>query len=175
MTSATARAIHWSEQGLVPDSVIRAGIRRLLRERLEGLAPDDIEKQIELEQAFVHDMDNSPVALVPDKANEQHYEVPAYWPEQINDIDSAEEMALQLTCEHAGIEDGMDVLELGCGWGSLTLWMAEKYQNAKILAVSNSSSQRRYIEQQADLKGFKNIRVITADMNDFGGDVRTHA
>jgi cyclopropane-fatty-acyl-phospholipid synthase len=182
MTSATAKAIHWSEQGLVPDSVIRSGIRRLLRERLQGLAPDDIEKQIELEQTFVAEMDRSPVALVPDKANEQHYEVPAvfydlvlgsrrkyscaYWPESVNDIDSAEELALQVTCKRAGIKDGMEVLELGCGWGSLTLWIAERYPNANILAVSNSSSQRRYIEQQADLKGLKNIRVVTADMND---------
>jgi cyclopropane-fatty-acyl-phospholipid synthase len=183
MTTATARAIHWSEQGLVPDSFIRAGIRRFLRERLQDLAPDDVEGQIHLEQAWVREMNRSPIALVPEKANEQHYEVPAAfydlvlgarrkyscacWPEWIDDLDQAEEVALRITCERAGIEDGMDVLELGCGWGSLTLWMAEYYPNSRIVAVSNSASQRDYIESHARQEGYRNIQVLTADMNDF--------
>jgi len=186
MNTATTKAIHWSEQGLVPDSVIRAGIRRLLRERLQELAPGDIEGQMQMEQEFVREMNCSPVALVPEKANEQHYEVPAafydlvlgahrkyscgYWPEPVSDLDTSETVALMLTCDHAGIEDGMDILELGCGWGSLTLWMAEIYPNANIVAVSNSTSQRQYIEQQAQQKGFGNVRVVTADMNDFDID-----
>jgi len=106
MTTATAKAIHWSEQGRVPDTFIRAGIRRLLRERLQELAPGNVERQLQMEQAFVREMNRSPVALVPEKANEQHYEVPArffelvlgenrkyscaYWPEGISNLDRAE-------------------------------------------------------------------------------------
>jgi cyclopropane-fatty-acyl-phospholipid synthase len=188
MSAATAKAIDWSEQGLIPDPLIRAGIRRLLRERLRELAPGNIEKQLEMEMAFVQEMDRSPVALVPEKANEQHYEVPAtffdlvlgtrrkyscgWWPNDAATLDDAEVAALAATCERAGIQDGMDILELGCGWGSLTLWMAEHYPNARITAVSNSGSQREYIEQQARDKGYSNINVITADMNDFAIDAR---
>jgi len=188
MTTATAKAIHWSEQGRVPDTFIRAGIRRLLRERLQELAPGDVERQLQMEQAFVREMNRSPVALVPEKANEQHYEVPArffelvlgknrkyscaYWPEGINSLDRAEELALQTTCERAGIEDGMDILELGCGWGSLTLWMAEHFPAANIVAVSNSASQRQFIENEAIALGLSNVRVITADMNEFKIDAQ---
>jgi cyclopropane-fatty-acyl-phospholipid synthase len=184
MSAATAKAIDWSEQGLIPDPLIRAGIRRLLRERLRELAPGNIEKQLEMEMAFVQEMDRSPVALVPEKANEQHYEVPAaffdlvlgtrrkyscgWWPNDAATLDDAEVAALAATCERAG----MDILELGCGWGSLTLWMAEHYPNARITAVSNSGSQREYIEQQARDKGYSNINVITADMNDFAIDAQ---
>lgn len=186
MSTVTAKAIDWSEQGLVPDPLIRAGIRRLLRERLCQLAPEDIEKQMELEQAFVRGMDRSPIAAVPEKANEQHYEVPAeffelvlgeqrkyscaYWPNYIDNLDDAEVAALALTCERAGIEDGMDILELGCGWGSLTLWLANHYPDTRITAVSNSSSQREYIQEQARDLGYSNIEVITADMNEFDID-----
>jgi cyclopropane-fatty-acyl-phospholipid synthase len=188
MATATAKAIHWSEQGRIPDTFIRAGIRRLLRERLQELAPGDVERQLQMEQAFVREMNRSPVALVPQKANEQHYEVPAeffelvlgenqkyscaYWPEGVIHLDRAEELALKVTCERAGIEDGMDILELGCGWGSLTLWIAEHNPAANIVAVSNSQSQRDYIEKEADSRGLHNIRVITADMNEFAIDAQ---
>ncbi|MEJ2106855.1 MAG: cyclopropane-fatty-acyl-phospholipid synthase [Acidiferrobacteraceae bacterium] len=186
MSTATARAIDWSEQGLIPDPLIRAGIRRLLRDRLRLLAPDDYERQMELEQAFVHHMSRAPVALVPEKANEQHYEVPArffdfvlgahrkyscaYWPDWIDNLDDAEAAALAMTCERAGVEDGMDVLELGCGWGSLTLWLARHYPAARITAVSNSSSQAEYIRQRAASMGYTHVQVVTADMNDFDTD-----
>jgi len=186
MTTATAKAIDWSEQGLIPDPLIRAGIRRLLRERANELAPDDIARQLEMELAFVRGMDLSPVALVPEKANEQHYEVPAaffdhvlgrhrkyscgHWSSRSDNLDDAEASALAITCQRAGIKDGMDILELGCGWGSLTLWMAEHYPNTRITAVSNSGSQREYIEQQAINRGFNHVTVITADMNAFATD-----
>jgi cyclopropane-fatty-acyl-phospholipid synthase len=90
----------------------------------------------------------------------------------VEDLDQAEEAMLQLTCERAGIEDGMDVLELGCGWGSLSLWIAEHYPNCRITAVSNSASQKEFIAAQAGRRNLSGIRVITADMNDFGSRER---
>ncbi len=188
MYAATTKAIDWSEKGLVPDAFIRAGIRRLITERLSQLAPEDTEAQLEIEQAFVNDMDCSPLAIMPEKANEQHYEVPplfydmvlgkhrkyscAYWPENITRLDDAETAALAKTCERAGIEDGMDILELGCGWGSLTLWLAKQYPNARITAVSNSNSQRILINQQAEARGYVGINTITADMNVFSTEAQ---
>ncbi len=188
MGTATAKAIDWSEQGLIPDPWIRAGIRRLLRERLRQLATGDVEQQMAMEQAFVKSMDAAPVALVPDRANEQHYELPeafftlvlgkrrkyssCYWPNYVNTLDGAETAALAITCERAGIEDGMDILELGCGWGSLTLWLADRFPGARITAVSNSTSQRAFIEAQLRNRNHARVQVITADMNAFDTDAR---
>ncbi|MBM3345978.1 MAG: class I SAM-dependent methyltransferase, partial [Betaproteobacteria bacterium] len=90
-----------------------------------------------------------------------------YWPDGVESLDSAEAEALRATCERAGIADGMDILELGCGWGSLTLWMASSYPNARITAVSNSHSQRAHIEAEAARRNLLNVRIITADMNGF--------
>ena len=128
-------------------------------------------------------MRSGPIALVPEKANEQHYELPpeffaavlgprrkyscCYWPNASSSLAEAEETALALTCEQAQLEDGQDVLELGCGWGSLSLWMAERYPASRITAVSNSNAQRRFIESEAIARRLTNLRVITADMNDF--------
>ncbi len=178
-----ATAIGWVEQGLVPDKVSRAGIRRLLRERLRELSPDDPERVAERLSEFVAAMDASPVAPLPEKANEQHYEVPAgffdlvlgprrkysscFWGDGIETLEAAEEAALRITCERAGLADGQRILELGCGWGSLTLYAAERYPGAEITAVSNSHSQRARIERVAAERGLANVRVITADMNDF--------
>ena len=186
MSRTTAKAINWVEQGYVPDSVIRHSIRRLLKARLAGLQLDDCEAAALAEHDFVAHMDAAPIALVPEKANEQHYEVPAaffglclgehrkysccYWPEGTDDLDTAEARALAETCEHAGLQDGMDILELGCGWGSLTLWMARSYPASRITAVSNSASQRAYIETTAREAGLSNVDVITCDMNDFEPD-----
>lgn len=175
--------IGWAEMGLVPDSVIRAGIRRLNRQRLEEIHAGDPEALSARLDTFVAHMRQAPVALVPDLANEQHYEVPAeffehvmglyrkysccYWGEETRSLDEAERDALRITCERAGLEDGQEVLELGCGWGSLSLWMAEHYPNSRLLVVSNSASQRRHIEAQAEQRGLHNIEVQTCDMNDF--------
>ncbi len=188
MGSATTRAINWVEHGYVPESVIRHSIRRLLKRRLDSLPLHDAAEIADREQAFVYMMDASPIALVPEKANEQHYELPpgffslclgplhkyscCYWPRGVETLDQAEVAALQATCEHARIEDGMHILELGCGWGSLTLWMAEHFPAAQITAVSNSAPQREFIEARALERGFSNVRVITCDMNDFDTDKR---
>ncbi len=183
MSQATNVAINWTEQGLVPDVVIRAGIRRLLRQRLDEISTGDCERATALTRVFVADMRRAPVALVPELANEQHYEVPAdffglvlgehrkysscWWPTGVTNLDAAEAASLAATCEHARLTDGQSILELGCGWGSLTLWMAEHYPNSSITAVSNSNSQRKHILATAERRGLTNIEVITHDMNSF--------
>lgn len=172
-----------TERGYVPDVLIRRGIRTLLANRLAEIHAEDVQLMADDQQAFLSAMKRSPIAPLPEKANEQHYEVPAeffravlgyrlkyscgYWDESVDNIHQSEERALQITCEHADIHDGMQILELGCGWGSLTMWMAEHYPNSKITAVSNSLSQGDFIQQEAQKRELNNIEVITADMNDF--------
>ena len=183
MSNATARAVGWVEQGLVPDSVIRLGIRRLLKERLVEMRVDYAEAADEISAAFIAGMRGAAIALLPEKANEQHYEVPAeffaralgphrkysscWWGEGVETLGQAEEAALRLTCERAGLQDGQDILELGCGWGSLSLWMADHYRRSHVTAVSNSHSQRRHIEREAEARGLVNLQVITCDANQF--------
>ena len=186
MSQSAARAFGWVEQGLVPDRVVRLGIRRLLRDRLAEMHASDAEAAEEAGQAFIDSMRGAPVALVPGKANEQHYEVPAdffagvlgphrkysscHWGEGVETLAQAEEAALRVTCERAGLADGQEVLELGCGWGSLSLWMARHHPGSRILAVSNSHSQRHHIERQARERGLPNLRVVTCDINEFDVD-----
>jgi cyclopropane-fatty-acyl-phospholipid synthase len=183
MSAGERIAINWVERGLVPDRVIRQGIRRLCRRRLQQIGASGCESAAEDCNAFIRAMDEAPVALMPVRANEQHYEVPSaffdqvlgprrkysccYWPNDVTDLDGAEEAALRLTCERADLADGQTILDLGCGWGSLSLWMAEHFHGARIVAISNSSSQRRYIEAQAAARGLTNLSVVTADMNAF--------
>ena len=183
MSTTTARAVGWVEQGLVPDRVVRLGIRRLLKERLAEVHDGDAEAAGRAGQAFVEAMRRAPIALVPEKANEQHYEVPAeffarvlgphrkysscHWGEGVEDLGRAEAAALAITCERAGLANGQDILELGCGWGSLSLWMADHYRDSHVTALSNSHSQRRHIEAQAAARGLVNLQVITGDVNGF--------
>ena len=183
MTAAARAAIGWVEQGLVPDSIVRAGIRRLCERRLDDVGAASCEASARNFQAFVLSMNAAEIAPLPARANEQHYELPAeffglvlgphrkyscaWWPDRTDDLGAAEAAALAETCRRAGIADGMDILELGCGWGSLTLWMAERYPAARITAVSNSHSQRAWIEGEARRRALPNVSVITADMNGF--------
>jgi cyclopropane-fatty-acyl-phospholipid synthase len=188
MSAVISRAVGWTELGLVPDSVVRAGIRRLLENKRREIHADDLEHAaLELNQ-FVEMMNGSPIALVPDIANEQHYEVPAeffvevmgdylkyscgYWPSGAETLSESEAAALRLTVQRAGIKDGMQVLDLGCGWGSLSRWIAENFPQCAVTSVSNSSSQREFILKRAEQKGLDNIRVIVKDMNDFVTDDR---
>jgi cyclopropane-fatty-acyl-phospholipid synthase len=175
-------ALDLTERGMVPDRLVRTGIRRLLKQRLSEIAACDPAAAAAQTEAFVATMRRAPIALVPQKANEQHYEVPsaffghvlgrrrkyssAWWPQGIADLDAAEEAALAATAERAGLADGQHILELGCGWGSLTLWMAEHYPHARITAVSNSRSQRDHIEAEARRLGLANIRVVTTDVDE---------
>jgi len=182
------KPIELAEKGLVPDWLIRRGIRALLRQRLRNERVDDPERQSERYQALMDELAESAIAIETDAANEQHYEVPAafyqqvlghrlkyssaLWPAGVDNLDDAETVMLDQTCRNAGLADGQDVLELGCGWGSLTLWMASNYPASRITAVSNSASQRRHIESRASELGLGNIDVITCDVNDLSLDKR---
>lgn len=183
-TPKNSIAIDFAERGLIPDSLVRYGIRKLGRQRLGKMHGNDCEKATRDADALFVNSIRGPIAPVPEKANQQHYEVPTcfflntlgdrlkysccYFESDSQTLDQAEIAALKLTCERAELADGMKVLELGCGWGSLTLWVAENYPNIAITAVSNSSSQRDYILAQAKLRGIDaNLRVVTCDMNDF--------
>lgn len=172
-----------AERGYVPDAVCRAAIRRLCRQRLADESFADSGARDHYMRGWVAQMDDSPIALAPVESNEQHYEVPAaffaevlgphrkyssaYWGEGINSLEEAEHAALIATCERAELEDGHHILELGCGWGSLTLFMAARYPNATITGVSHSHSQRSAILALAAERGLNNVRVITCDMNAF--------
>ena len=184
--SLTDTFIDFAERGLMPDFLIRAGIRNLCRKRLEQCKTDDCEANAQLVEDYIRSVDQAPLAVLTEKANEQHYEVPAafyhrvlgqnlkysscYFEDFVSDLTTAENKALELTCEHADLEDGQQILELGCGWGSLSLWMAKNFPKSKITSVSNSNSQREYIMGQAKERNLKNLKVITADVNSFESD-----
>ncbi len=183
-----ATTLTWVEQGIVPDSLIRAGIRRLCRQRLSQTGADNCEVAATLTQQFAAALSLSPIALDTEKANEQHYELPprffelvlgkhrkysgCYWDDEFTTLSDAEARALALTCAHADIRNGQEILELGCGWGSLSLWLASHYPDARITAVSNSVPQRLHIQQQAQRLELGNLTVITADMNEFSCEQR---
>jgi len=178
--------IDMAESGWLPDRLIRLGIRQLDRKRLREENHGPSVQQRSALDSFISEMHQSPIAMKTHKANEQHYEVPpsffeqvlgrhlkysgCYWPDGVENLDRAEESMLDLTCRRANLTDGMKVLELGCGWGSLSLWMAAHYPNSQITAVSNSSLQREFIQSKMAERNLKNLRVITADMNDFSID-----
>jgi len=178
--------IKLAEKGFLPDSLIRLGIKRLCSQRLlQAISVSDVDKEKE-HAAWIDVLKKSPIALVPEKANEQHYEVPprlfelvlgknlkyssGFWPEGVSSLDQSESAMLELTAERAGLFDGQDILELGCGWGSLTLYMAAHFPKSKITAVSNSNDQRQFIEERCRQLKLENISVITADMNDFNAE-----
>ena len=174
------------EKDVLPDGAIRWGIRRLLKQRLVDERPDSAAERFAKVDAFAAELRTLPVAIETKAANDQHYEVPAefyklclgprlkysscYYETGTETIGQAEETMLTRTCARAELHDGLEILELGCGWGSLTLWMAEKYPNARITGVSNSASQRAHIEGECAKRGFKNVRIITCDMNVFAAE-----
>ena len=168
---------------LLPDVAIRFGIRNLLAKKLREETKSSAEEQGEALSAFIANLKSSPIAIKTAAANEQHYEVPTdffklvlgprmkyssgYWPREDTTFEESEEAMLALTCERAELRDGLDVLELGCGWGSLTLWMAEKYPASRITGVSNSATQKAHIDAEAARRGLGNVRILTVDMNVF--------
>lgn len=171
------------QAGLVPDGLVRAGIRRRLWAGLRPHQTAPTQNQLAAKRQLIEQFKQNPIAVHVELANEQHYEVPAaffqlvlgkhlkysacYWKKGVQTLNEAEAAMLELTCQRAGLEDGMLILELGCGWGSLSLWMAEHYPKSQITAVSNSNSQREFIQAQAQARGLHNLTVITADMNTF--------
>ena len=178
-----SKLIELAEKGIIPDYFIRRGIVSNCENRLNNENVSNTEKVSLKKQIWIEQMKESPIALVPEKANEQHYEVPpaffenvlgkhlkyssGYWPDGVNSLDESEESMLELSFERAQLADGDSILELGCGWGSLTCYMASKLPNSKITAVSNSKDQKEHILNRCKNQGLDNIEVITADMNDF--------
>jgi len=175
--------IELAERGLLPDFVVRHGMRRLLAARVREEMRAGCEGLNQRHRALIAELRGGPIALHVQDANSQHYEVPAeyfqrvlgprlkysscLWGEAASDLSMAEDAMLAVTCQRAQLSDGMEVLELGCGWGSLTLWMAEHFENSRILAVSNSKTQRDFILSRATALGLTNVEVQTFDMNDF--------
>jgi cyclopropane-fatty-acyl-phospholipid synthase len=173
----------FAEKGLIPDFLIRWGIRKRLKATIQQVSDPTQDLAQQRKEDWIKTLKESPVALVPELANEQHYELPpgffelvlgkhlkyssGYWPTGVRDLDASEAAMLQLSCERAELSDGMDILELGCGWGSLSLWMAENYPNSRIVAVSNSGDQREFIERRIADRAIKNLQVQTKDMNTF--------
>ena len=171
------------DRGLVPDTVIRAGIRRNLDARLRAEAHGGADAAHAAKMAWVAALRASSIAIATADANAQHYEVPAaffeivlgphlkyssgYWPDGVTSIEASEQAMLALTCERARLADGQRILELGCGWGSLSLFMAARYPSARITAVSNSQSQKAFIDARARERGLTNLEIVTADMNHF--------
>ena len=171
------------EKGLLPDFAARWAIRSQARRGLRRFRRLPVEKRVAYFELLVKKLKRSPVAVRPDAANAQHYELPpeffrhvlgkrmkyscCYWPQGVRDIDGAEEAMLSLTCERAEIENGMGVLDLGCGWGSLALWIAERYPRCSVTAVSNSSLQGDFIRGECARRGLTGVEVVTADVNDF--------
>ncbi|MEM7167366.1 MAG: cyclopropane-fatty-acyl-phospholipid synthase family protein [Planctomycetota bacterium] len=170
------------EKGLLPDAVIRFGIRRLLRDRIREISAGGVEDENRRYNAFLERLKQSPAAIHTAEANEQHYELPTeffqlvlgprlkysscLWDDKTPDLAAAEERMLALYAERAQLADGMDILDLGCGWGSFTLWAAEKFPNSRILAVSNSRTQQVFIEDTAKARGLSNIDTLVCDVND---------
>lgn len=174
------------EKDKLPDFLIRAGIRKLLKQRLKDEDKGNTEAQQAHLMALIDELKASPIAVNTVDANQQHYEVPTefytyclgkhlkyscgYWKDGVTDIDTSEQDMLQLTCERAELQNGQDVLELGCGWGSLSLYMAAQYPGSNFTVVSNSRTQKVYIDGQAAARSIKNLTVITADINVFSID-----
>ena len=171
------------EKNKIPDSLLRVGIRKLLKQRLLDENKGNVEAQQAHLMQLIEELKASPIAINTKEANEQHYEVPTqfykyclgkhlkyssgYWNEGITDIDTSEKDMLELTCQRADLQNGQDVLELGCGWGSLSLFMAAKFPKSNFTVVSNSRTQKIYIDEQAQQRGINNLIVITININDF--------
>src|SRR5262249_51219353 len=168
----------------LPDAILRAAIHRLCSRTATRLSACNART----DALFADEMAARAVAEFTDEANAQHYEGPAaffakvlgpnrkysscFYKEAASTLQEAEEEALRQTVEHAELADGQQILELGCGWGSLSLWIARQFPHAQVTAVSNSNSQREYIESEAERRGLVNLRVITCDMNRFDIDTR---
>ncbi|MBX9464844.1 MAG: cyclopropane-fatty-acyl-phospholipid synthase family protein [Aquamicrobium sp.] len=177
-------AISAAERLPLPDKALRFGIDRLVGRTEQKLASGNDNADAD----FARAMDRWPIAVNTTEANDQHYELPpaffeivlgprrkyscCLYPAKHTTLEEAELLALDETCRHAMLEDGQTILELGCGWGSLSLFMAERFPGSRILSVSNSAAQRSHIEAEIGKRGLKNLVVVTADMNAFSQEDR---
>ena len=175
--------IRLADQGKLPDPLIRLGIKFLDYQRLAVEGKGGVEQQLKRKQRFIEQMHRSPIAIETDMANAQHYELPpdffrqvlgvhmkysgCYWNEQVHELNDAEARSLELVGRRAKLDDGLRVLELGCGWGAFSLWAAQRFPNSRFTAVSNAASQREFIEEQCRGRAISNLEVLTEDMNQF--------
>jgi len=171
------------EKNIFPDWLIRIRIRQLLDLRIKQEKKENAEAQLAHKINYVKSLKESPIAVHTKDANEQHYEVPSefftyvmgprmkyssgYWPYSSTSFAESEEAMLKLTVERAELSNGMRVLDLGCGWGSISLYVAEKFPKCKVVGVSNSKTQKQFIDQRAKERGLKNLTILTQDMNEF--------
>jgi cyclopropane-fatty-acyl-phospholipid synthase len=171
------------ESGLIPDVLARAGMRQLISKRLKDAAARDGELRSALFRQFLEELKASPIAVLTQAANEQHYEVPAeffrlhlgprlkysccLYRSGREDLAEGEEAMLALYAERAALADGMRILDLGCGWGSFSLWAAEKYPHAQVVGLSNSGGQREFIMKRAAERGLSNLTVLAGNVVDF--------
>ena len=184
------------EKNLVPDFLIRWGSRRMTASRLRKIRSQNIEDHYKYLSRYIKELKAQPIAIRTDDANQQHYEIPTaffekvlgvnmkyscgYWEKDIpvsraqQHLNYSEEAMMDLTCRRAGVVDGQKILDLGCGWGSLSLYMARKYPESDIVAVSNSATQKKFIENRAAEENLKNLTVIKEDINDFTYGGRFH-
>jgi len=167
-------------RGLIPDTLLRRGVRNQGKERLQMMKDSELKKKY---NAFLKEASSGDIAVHTEDANNQHYEVDSeffqyclgknlkysccYWYENTSSLDDAEDIMLEIYCKRSKIKDGMNILDIGCGWGSLSLYLAKKYPNSKITGVSNSSSQKEFINSLASKRGLKNLTIITKDINEF--------
>lgn len=175
--------IRCCERGWLPDWLIRAGMRTLIRQRLRDEHAGDGELSAAAFETLVAALRGSPIALHTQDANAQHYEVPAaffeahlgarlkyscgYYPRGDETLDQAQDAMLALYALRAGVEDGQRILDLGCGWGALSLWLAQRYPRAQIVGLSNSHGQRAFILQRAAERGLGNLSIVTGDVTSF--------
>lgn len=168
------------ERNAAPDWLTRIGIRKLLGERLVEESSATVEEEMRRKMAMIKCLKDEEIAIEQEKANEQHYELPTefflltlgkrrkysscYYESPDASLDAAEESMLRMYCQRAGLKDGMSVLDLGCGWGSLSLYVAENYPNCKVTGLSNSWTQREFIEGEARRNGYKNLSIVTGDI-----------
>ena len=167
-------------RGLIPDSLLRRGVRNQGRQRLQMMKNTDLKQEY---LTFLKQASSGEIAVHTDDANNQHYEVDSeffqyclgknlkysscYWNDDTSSLDEAEDIMLDLYCKRAKIEDGMTILDVGCGWGSLSLYLAQKYPKSKITGVSNSNSQRKFIEKLGYERNLHNLNIVTKDINSF--------
>lgn len=181
--SLTSLGIRALERGMLPTFLTRVGVRRLLAQRLHDEYSGGVEAMHSRFRSLLDVLRQSPVAIHTREANEQHYELPTaffqiclgkrlkyssgYYAPGVHSLDQAEDAMLELYAERADLRDRQRILDMGCGWGSLSLWLCERFPNSTILAVSNSATQRAHIERVARERGFANLRVVTRDMREF--------
>lgn len=192
MTETMAATQNWMYEALatdlVPEWIIRQGIRNMLAQKVRAETKSTPELQRKAVLDFVEELKESPIAICTDAANRQHYELPAkffetvlgprlkyssaLWSDKTQNLAEAEIDMLDLYCQNGLLEDGQTILDLGCGWGSLSLYLAEKFPNANIVAVSNSRTQRQFICEKLSLRGLSNVTVLTENIANFDTDLR---